>query len=50
VEIDGWKTVEGMATQREKRSEAEGKQWAMEASDKSPTTKTGGWGKNSHQP
>jgi hypothetical protein len=50
VETDGWKTVEGMDTQKKKSSEAAGKQRAMETSNKPPTTKNGGRGKNSHQP
>jgi hypothetical protein len=50
VETDGWKTVEGKAMQRKKRSQAASKQRATEMSDKRPTTKNGGRGKNSHQP
>jgi hypothetical protein len=50
VETDGWKTVEGKATQRKKRSEAASNHRVTETSDKPPTTKNGGRGKNSHQP
>jgi hypothetical protein len=50
METEGWKTVEGKATQRKKKNEDAGKTWAMEMSDKPPMTKNGGQGKNSHQP
>jgi hypothetical protein len=49
-ETEGWKTVEGKVTKRKKRTEEAGKKCAMETSDKPPTTKNGGRGKNSHQP
>jgi hypothetical protein len=49
VETDGWKTVEGKAAQRKKNNEEADKKRAMETSNKPPPTKTGGWGKNSHQ-
>jgi hypothetical protein len=50
VETDGWKIVVGKDMQRKKQNEEAGKKWAMEMSDKPPTTKNGGRGKNSHQP
>jgi hypothetical protein len=50
VEKDGWKTVEGKAAQKKRRNEKADNKWATETSNKPPTTKTGGRGKNSHQP
>jgi hypothetical protein len=50
VETEGWKTVEGKATQRKKKNEEAGRKRVIETSDKPPTTRNGGWGKNSHQP
>jgi hypothetical protein len=50
VETEGWKTVEGKATQRKKKNEEAGKKRAKEMNDKPPITKNGGRGKNSHQP
>jgi hypothetical protein len=50
VETDGWKTVEGKATQRQKKNEEADKKRAKETNNKPPTTKNGGRGKNSHQP
>jgi hypothetical protein len=50
MEMEGWKTVEGKATQRKKKNEEVGRKWAKEISDKTPMTKNGGWGKNSYQP
>jgi hypothetical protein len=50
VETEGWKTVEGKATQRNKKNEEAGKKRAKEMNDKPPITKNGGRGKNSHQP
>ncbi|KAI5790472.1 hypothetical protein FPQ18DRAFT_338722 [Pyronema domesticum] len=47
---DGWKTVEGKATQRRKQKATADKKRTKEASDKPPTTKNGGRGKNSHRP
>jgi hypothetical protein len=49
METDGWKTVEGKATQRTKKNENADKKWTKETSDKPPTMKNGGRGKNSHQ-
>jgi hypothetical protein len=50
METDGWKTVEGKAIQREKKTEDADKKWMKETSDKPPTMKNAGWEKNSHQP
>jgi hypothetical protein len=50
VETEGWKTVEGKATQRKKKNEEAGKKRAKEMNDKPPMTKNGGRGKSSHQP
>jgi hypothetical protein len=49
-ETEGWKTVEGKATQRKKQKVAADKIRIQEVNDKPPTTKNGGWGKKSHQP
>jgi hypothetical protein len=49
VETDGWKTVEGKATQRKKKTEAVDKRRTDTAHEKTPMTKNGGRGKNSHQ-
>jgi hypothetical protein len=46
---DGWKTVEGKAAQKKRRNEKADNKWATATSNKPPTTKTGGRGKNSHQ-
>jgi hypothetical protein len=48
--MEGWKTVEGKATQRKKKNVEANKIWAKETSDKTPMTKNGGQGKISHQP
>jgi hypothetical protein len=50
VETEGWKTVEGKATQRKKKTVEADKKKAKERHDKTPTTKNGGRGKNSYQP
>jgi hypothetical protein len=50
AEKDGWKTVEGKAAQKKRRNEKADNKRATGTSDKPPTTKTGGRGKNSHQP
>jgi hypothetical protein len=42
--------VEGKATQRKKKNAEADKKKAKERHDKTPTTKNGAWGKNSHQP
>jgi hypothetical protein len=50
VETEGWKTVEGKATQRKKKKVEADKKQAKDMHDKTPMTKNGGWGKNPHQP
>jgi hypothetical protein len=50
VETEGWKTVEGKATRRKKKNTEADKKKAKERHDKTPTTKNGGPGQNSHQP
>jgi hypothetical protein len=50
AEKDGWKTVEGKAAQKKRSNEKADNKRATGTSDKPPTTKTGGRGKNSHQP
>jgi hypothetical protein len=50
VETEGWKTVEGKATQRKKKTEEADKRRTGTAREKTPTMKNGGRGKNSHQP
>jgi hypothetical protein len=50
VESNGWKTVEGKATQKKRRNKkADNKRTAI-AANNTPTTKNGGRGKNTHQP
>jgi hypothetical protein len=36
--------------QKKRRNEKADNKWAMETGNKPPMIKTGGWGKNSHQP
>jgi hypothetical protein len=50
VEMDGWKTVEGKATQRKKNNEDADKNWLKETSNKPLMMENGGPGKKSHQP
>jgi hypothetical protein len=50
AEKDGWKTVEGKKAQKKRRNDKADNKWAMETSNKPPTTKTGGRGKTTHQP
>jgi hypothetical protein len=50
VEMEGWRTVEGKATQRKKMNAEADKKKAKDMCDKTPMTKNSGWGKNSHQP
>jgi hypothetical protein len=47
---DGWKTVEGKATQKKRRNEKADNKWAATTANNTPTTMTGGRGKNTHQP
>jgi hypothetical protein len=48
-ETEGWKTVEGKATQRKKKNELADQKSTMETNCKPPTKQNGGWGKKSHQ-
>jgi hypothetical protein len=50
AEKDEWKTVEGKVAQKKWRNEKADNKRAKETSNKPPMTKTGGRGKNSHQP
>jgi hypothetical protein len=50
VESDGWKTVEGKATQKKRRNDKAGNKRTATAANNTPTTKNGGRGKNTHQP
>jgi hypothetical protein len=50
VEKDGWKTVVGKAAQKKRRNDKADNKRATETSNEPPTTKTGGWGKTTHQP
>jgi hypothetical protein len=50
MEMEGWKTVEGKATQRKKKNAESDKGRKLENTAKPPMTKNGGWGKNCHQP
>jgi hypothetical protein len=50
VERNGWKTVEGKATQKKRRNEKADNKRTATAANNTPTTKNGGRGKNTHQP
>jgi hypothetical protein len=50
VETEGWKTVEGKATERKRKNAAADKTCMTETNGKPPMTQNGGWGKKSHQP
>jgi hypothetical protein len=50
VENDGWKTVEGQATQMKRRNDKADNKWAVTTANNTPTTKNGGRGKKTHQP
>jgi hypothetical protein len=50
AENDGWKTVEGKATQKKRRNDKADNKRAMTTMSNTPTTKNGGRGKNTHQP
>jgi hypothetical protein len=50
AEKDGWKTVEGKATQKKRRNDKADNKRAATTANNTPTTKTGGRGKNTHQP
>jgi hypothetical protein len=49
VENDGWKTVEGKATQKKRRNDKANNKWAATTANNTPTTKNSGRGKNTHQ-
>jgi hypothetical protein len=50
VERSGWKTMEGKATQKKRRNNKADNKWAVITVNNTPTMKTGGRGKNTHQP
>jgi hypothetical protein len=50
AEKDGWKTVEGKATQKKRRNDRADNKRAATTANNTPTTKNGGRGKNTHQP
>jgi hypothetical protein len=50
AERDGWRTEEGKAAQKKRKNRKADNKRVMETSNKPPKTKTGGRGKNSHQP
>jgi hypothetical protein len=50
AEKDGWKTVEGKAMQKKRRNDRADNKRAATTANNTPTTKTGGRGKNTHQP
>jgi hypothetical protein len=50
AEKDGWKTVEGKATQKKRRNDKADNKWATTTANNTPTTKNGGRSKNTHQP
>jgi hypothetical protein len=49
METKGWRTVEGKAMQRKRKTETTDKPHAMETNGKSLTIQNGGRGKKSHQ-
>jgi ketosteroid isomerase-like protein len=50
AEKDGWKTMEGKAARKKRRNNKADNKWATTTTNNTPTTKTGGRGKNTHQP
>jgi hypothetical protein len=50
AENDGWKTVEGKATQKKRRNDKADNKWGATTANNTPTMKNGGRGKNTHQP
>jgi hypothetical protein len=50
AEKDGWKTVEGKAVQKKRRNDKADNKRAATTANNTPTMKTGGRGKNTHQP
>jgi hypothetical protein len=49
AENNGWKTVEGKATQKKRRNDKADNKRAATTANNTPTTKNGGRGKNTHQ-
>jgi hypothetical protein len=50
AENDGWKTLEGKATQKKRRNDKADNKWAATTTNNTPRMKNGGRGKNTHQP
>jgi hypothetical protein len=50
AEKDGWKTVKGKAVQKKRRNDKADNKRAATTANNTPTTKTGGRGKNTHLP
>jgi hypothetical protein len=50
VEKDGWKTVEGKAVQKKRRNDKAANKRVVTTANNTPTMKTGGRGKTTHQP
>jgi hypothetical protein len=50
AENDGWRTVDGKATQKKRRNDKADNKRAATTANNTPTTKNGGRGKNTHQP
>jgi hypothetical protein len=50
AENDGWKTVEGKATQKKGRNDKGDNKRAATTTNNTPTTKNGGRGNKTHQP
>jgi regulator of replication initiation timing len=50
AEKDGWRTVEGKATQKNSRNDRADNKWAATTANNTPRTKNGGRGKHTHQP
>jgi hypothetical protein len=50
AENEGWRTVEGKATQKKRKNDKADNKRAVTTANNTPTTKNGGRGKNTHQP
>jgi hypothetical protein len=50
VESSRWKTMDGKAMQKKRRNDKADNKWAMMTVNNTPIMKTGGRGKNTHQP
>jgi hypothetical protein len=50
METEGWRTVEGKATQRKRKNKTVDKTHMMERNGKPLMIQNSGWGKKSHQP